>query len=362
MLLWQRAMLRANKLSVRGLGLTSPNPIVGAVILDSSGVEVGSGFHAGGDHAEIVALKSARLKGFDDFSSATLVVTLEPCNHYGKTPPCSQAIIEANFARVIYAVSDPNPVARGGADRLIEAGIEVIADIERDFVAFSNRAWLKKVATGTPWVVTKIASTLDGMIAALDGTSKWITSEESRVDVAVLRSSSDVIVTSTETVLRDNPELTPRFPSSEPPRRETNPVRIVMGQREIPHEFKIHNDQAETRFLSSRSLEDLLSFVSAPHWNQVLVEAGAQFNSALLEAGIVDEVILYQAPSILGQGKSFANELSITTLSEKMEMSFGEIRRIGSDLRIQLLQRHSPYASLFKSVNFLEGFTKCSPV
>ena len=341
------AMRRANNLSLRGRGLTTPNPIVGAVILDDAGNEISSGFHAGGDHAEIVAMKNAQLSGYKDFSRATLVVTLEPCNHHGKTPPCTDAIIEAGFARVVFAVSDPNPVARGGAQRLHDAGIEVIGDVEADLVAYSNRAWLKKVKTGQPWLVTKIATTLDGKISAADGTSQWITSEEARIDVAYLRNQSDAIITTTETVLRDNPDLTPRLPIGAISHREKNPVRVVMGERTIAADSKINNDRAETRVLSSRSLKKLQELASEANWNQVLIEAGARFNSALFEAGIVDEVILYQAPSLLGQGKSFAGELSISTLSEKIDMSFGEVRRVGPDLRIQLLQRDNPFTSLF---------------
>lgn len=343
------AMRRANKLSLLGQGRTSPNPIVGAVILDAQGSEIGTGFHAGGDHAEVVAIKNARLNGNTDFSQATLVVTLEPCNHHGKTPPCTDAIIEAGFTRVVFAVSDPNPVARGGAQRLKEAGVEVIGDVEVDYVAFSNRAWLKKVKTGRPWIVTKIAATLDGKIAAADGTSQWITSEESRIDVAHLRNQSDAIVTTTETVLKDNPDLTPRIPHEVEPRREKNPVRIVMGERTIPQESKIHNNRAETRLVASRSLNELLEVAIAANWNQVLVEAGARFNSALVDAGFVDEVILYQAPSLLGQGKSFVEDLSISTLNEKIDMSFGEIRRVGRDIRIQLLQPDSAYQSIFNT-------------
>jgi len=342
------AMRRANKLSLQGRGLTAPNPIVGAVILNETGTEVGSGFHAGGDHAEIVAIKNARLNGCEDFSHATLVVTLEPCNHHGKTPPCTDAIIEAGFARVVFSVADPNPVAGGGAQILKEAGIEVISDVEIDYVAFSNRAWLTKIKTGKPWIVTKIAATLDGNIAAADGTSQWITSDEARIDVAYLRSQSDAIVTTTETVLRDNPDLTPRLPHGELSRRDKNPIRIVMGERTIPRESTINNDRAETRVLATRSLNELSEEASKAGWNQVLIETGARFNSALLDAGIVDEVILYQAPSLLGQGKNFASELPISTLSERIDFTYGEIRRVGRDLRIQLLRSDNQYASLFK--------------
>ena len=343
----QRAMLRANKLSLRGLGRTSPNPIVGAVIVNDDGQDISSGFHVGGDHAEIVALKNAQSSGISDFSSLTLVVTLEPCNHHGKTPPCSDAIIKAGFARVIYAVADPNPIARGGADKVREAGIEVIDGIEKEYVAFSNRAWLKKVNTGSPWIITKIAASLDGKIAAADGSSQWITSGDARADVATLRNQSDAIITTTETVLHDDPDLTPRFPHQNPTARSVNPVRIVIGTREIQASATIKNDRAETRFIKSRSLNELLEMAQTEKWNQVMVEAGAKFNSALFEADLIDEVVLYQAPTLLGSGKDFAGELSISTLTDRKDFSFGEIRRIGRDLRTQLLRKNSTIAEMF---------------
>jgi diaminohydroxyphosphoribosylaminopyrimidine deaminase/5-amino-6-(5-phosphoribosylamino)uracil reductase len=345
----QRAMLRANKLALRGLGRTSPNPIVGAVIVDNEGKEIASGFHVGGDHAEIVALKNAESFGISDFTKLSMVVTLEPCNHHGKTPPCSDAIIKAGFARVIYAVADPNPIARGGAEKIRKAGIEVIDGIEKEYVAYSNRAWLKKATTGSPWIITKIAASLDGKIAAADGSSKWITSDDARADVAILRNQSDAIVTTTETVMQDNPDLTPRFQSENPTSRSVNPVRIVMGNSEIPANAIIKNDRAETRYIKSRSLNELLDMAKAEGWNQVMVESGARFNSALFEADFVDEVVLYQAPTLLGRGKDFAGDLSISTLMDRKDLSFGEIGRVGRDLRIQLLRNNSALAEIFDS-------------
>lgn len=354
-LLLQRAMLRANKLSLQGSGQTAPNPIVGAVILDSDGAEIASGFHAGGDHAEIVAIRSAQKIGVQDFSHSTLVVTLEPCNHHGKTPPCSTAIIAAKFARVVFAIKDPNPIASGGAETLRKAGIEVIEGIEREYVSYCNRAWLKKVRTGLPWIVTKIAATLDGKIAAADGSSKWITSEDARTDVAHLRNESDAIVTTTETVLRDNPELTPRFAKANPTNRVNNPVRIVMGEREIPSDATINNNRAETRYINSRSLETLIDSLREEKWNQVMIEAGATFNSALLAANLVDEIVLYQAPTLLGKGRNFAEGLEITSLLQRHDMAYGEIRRVGKDLRIQLLSNEDTSAFLFASKQVSQG-------
>lgn len=353
-LLLQRAMLRANKLATRGLGLTTPNPIVGAVILDAGGSEVASGFHRGGDHAEVIAINEALSKGFNDFANATLVVTLEPCNHHGKTPPCVEAIIKVGFGHVVFAVNDPNPIAEGGAKALTAAGISVISGVENDYVAYCNRAWLKKIKTGNPWVITKVATTLDGKVAAPDSTSQWITSAESRSDVAQIRNQVDAIVTTTATVLSDNPDLTPRFSGANPSEREVNPIRIVIGEREIPADAKIRNDRAETRFIHSRSFSEVIKMAKAEGWNQVLVEAGSQFNSNLITSGHVDEILLYQAPSLLGQGKAFYENIAVATLTDRLDFTFGEIKRVGNDLRIQLLSQASPYAGIFASAEFVE--------
>lgn len=345
----QRAMLRANKLSVRGLGLTAPNPIVGAVILDANGVEIASGFHAGKEHAEIVAISAAKRLGFTDFSQCTIVVTLEPCNHHGKTPPCTAAIIMEKFAAVVFAVEDPNPIASGGANALSAAGIDVVSGLESDFVAFTNRAWLHKVAHNRPWIVSKIAATLDGKVSALDGTSKWITSEASRQDVARLRNQSDAIVTTTTTVLADNPELTPRFNDGvNPTGRQSNPARIIMGESSIPGDFQVYNDKAETHYLGTRSLDDLITFTSEAGWNQVMIEAGSTFNSALIRANLIDEIVLYQAPTLLGSGKSFVENLGISTLEDRLDLSFGEVAHVGNDLRVQLFSGSKDFAQIFK--------------
>jgi diaminohydroxyphosphoribosylaminopyrimidine deaminase / 5-amino-6-(5-phosphoribosylamino)uracil reductase len=336
------AMRRANKLSEAGLGMTAPNPIVGALILDANGREIASGFHSGGDHAEIVAISDAKSRGFTDFSQCSMVVTLEPCNHQGKTGPCSKAIIHAGFKRVAFAVSDPNPVAQGGAVTLRSAGVEVVAGIEEEKVEFTNRAWLKKIKSERPWIITKIAATLDGKIAASDGTSQWITSDNARRDVALLRNQSDAIITSTATVLADNPDLTPRFENGiNPSGRLKNPVRVVMGERVIPSEFAVHSDKAETRFINSHNFTSLIEMAQDSGWNQIMIEAGSTFNSALIRAGLVDEIVLYQAPSLFGAGKNFVSDLGVDTLNDRITFNYGEIVKVGKDLRIQLLKEIS---------------------
>ena len=352
---YERAMLRANELSLQGLGYTAPNPIVGAVILNHAGVEIASGFHAGGfhaggDHAEIVAINQALQMGLTDFSEFTLVVTLEPCNHHGKTPPCTDSIIRAGFKRVIFAVSDPNEIAAGGAAKLRAANIEVVSGVQSALVSYSNRAWLHKARNSRPWILTKIAATIDGKIAALDATSKWITSEDSRADVAKLRFQSDAILTSTATVLADDSHLIPRdVLKLENIIKKANPVRIVVGKRALPSNSKILDDAAETVLMKTHDFSELIDLAKNRGWNQVLVEAGAELNSALLQAELIDELVIYMAPTMLGSGKNLIGDLGISTLADRKDFSFGKVDRLGRDLRIQLLAKDFEYLSGFEN-------------
>jgi diaminohydroxyphosphoribosylaminopyrimidine deaminase/5-amino-6-(5-phosphoribosylamino)uracil reductase len=325
------AMNRANELSVRGLGLVSPNPIVGAVILDNSGNLIGEGFHqrAGDLHAEIAAIQSAT----GDLTGATLVVTLEPCNHQGKTPPCTEAIIKSGIKRVVYSISDPNPIAQGGEARLKAAGILVESGVLAELIEKTNRAWIKKVKTGRPYLTMKIASTLDGKIAAADGSSKWITSDNSRIDVAKLRSECDAIVTGTGTVLADNPNLTVRGFSRFEGWQDFKPTRVVIGERELPATAQVKSADAETVHLQTRDLNKLLELASARGWNRVLIEAGPTLNSAFLKERLVDEIFWYQAPAILGNGRSAIGDLGITTLAEQLSMEMLESVEIAGETR-----------------------------
>lgn len=333
----EAAMVRANELAQLGLGLVSPNPIVGAVILDSNGDLISTGFHqsAGGEHAEIVAIKSARSK----LDGATLVVTLEPCNHQGKTPPCTEAIIEAGIKRVIYAIPDPNPVASGGAERLKSAGLEIFSGILSDKVSEANRAWLKKVRTGLPYLTMKIASTLDGKIAASDGTSKWITSDISRDDVAKLRSECDAIFTGTGTVLADNPKLTVRGVERPEITKKFSPTRVVLGQHEISERAEIFSPDAETIHLRTRDLNESLELAKLRGWNRILIEAGPGLSTAFLKANLVDEIFWYQAPAILGSGKAAIGDLGIASLTDRISFSLVDVHAMpgsNGDLRIHL--------------------------
>jgi diaminohydroxyphosphoribosylaminopyrimidine deaminase/5-amino-6-(5-phosphoribosylamino)uracil reductase len=320
---------RANELACLGLGLTGSNPIVGAVVVDSAGKIIGEGFHKSGPHAEVVALEQAGQLA----QGATLFVTLEPCNHQGKTGPCTEAIIKAGINKVVYAVSDPNALASGGAKKLEAAGIEVIFNGDVLEIAQSNRAWLHKIKNNRPYFIWKIATTLDGRTAAIDGSSKWITGPESRAEVSKLRSESNAILIGTATALADNPNLIPRDIEKV---NKVNPVRIVMGMREIPSDFNLHNDEAETVFVHSHDFSDLLKLCAERDFNQVFVESGSELGTALLKAGLIDELIIFQAASLLGSGLSFIGDLGATNIKEKMDFALRDVAQFGNDLKITL--------------------------
>ncbi len=320
---------RANELACLGLGLTGSNPIVGAVVVDSAGKIIGEGFHKSGPHAEVVALEQAAQLA----RGATLFVTLEPCNHHGKTGPCTEAIIKAGIAKVVYAVRDPSTLAGGGAKTLESAGLEVEFDSEVTEIAHSNRAWLHRIKNNRPYFIWKIATTLDGRTAAIDGSSKWITGPESRAEVSQLRSESSAILIGTATALADNPNLIPRdLKRSE----QKNPVRIVMGLREIPSEFNLHNEAAETVFLRSHDFSELLKLCAEREFNQVFVESGSELGTALLKAGLIDELIIFQAASLLGSGLSFIGNLGATNINQKMDFLIRDVAQFGNDLKITL--------------------------
>jgi diaminohydroxyphosphoribosylaminopyrimidine deaminase/5-amino-6-(5-phosphoribosylamino)uracil reductase len=310
------AMQRAITLAEKGLGKTAPNPIVGAVIIDAAGTVVGEGFHDrvnSPDHAEVVAIKTAGNKAV----GATIVVTLEPCNHTGSTGPCVQAIIDAGITTVVFAVSDPNEKAAGGAAALRAAGICVVEDVLKDEAVFSNRAWLMRIKKGRPFFTWKVAATLDGKVAAADGTSKWITNEASRADVQVLRRQADAILVGTNTVITDDPHLIPR---GDFPGYGANPVRVICGEQELPKNAQIFDDAAQTVVVKSKDFDLLVEKLNELGLNHVFVEAGPTLGSAMLDGCLLDELIMYQAPTLLGTGKHFFTFDYPTTITDQMRM------------------------------------------
>jgi len=311
-------------LSRAGLGVSTPNPNVSAAIYSADEKLIADGFHNrtnSVDHAEVVALKKAGAA----VRGATLVVSLEPCAHTGTTPPCVDAIIEAGIAKVIYAVADPNPIAAGGAQKLKDAGI-VVEHCESAELEFVQRAWLHKERTGRPLMVWKVATTLDSKVAASDGTSQWITGPESREDVQELRAQSDAILIGTNTALVDNPHLIPRGHAA-------RPVRIVCGEQTVPPTHRIFDGEARTISVKSKSIPELIKVLSDEGFNQVLVEAGPTLGSALMASGKIDELIMYQAPKMLGAGKEFVSHLGISTLEDHMELELLSVAQFGGDIK-----------------------------
>jgi diaminohydroxyphosphoribosylaminopyrimidine deaminase/5-amino-6-(5-phosphoribosylamino)uracil reductase len=322
------AYQRLAYLSAANLGLTAPNPNVSAVIFNSDGQLIAEGAHnrkLSPAHAEVVALEKAGAAA----RGGTIVVSLEPCNHVGTTGACVDAIIEAGISKVIYAVKDPNPIAAGGAARLSAAGIEVEYQPSAELEDL-QRAWLHRINHGRPYFIWKVATTLDGRIAAEDGSSQWISSPESREDVQVIRSQSDAILIGTGTALADNPTLRPRIPGAQ------SPLRIVMGGREVPADFNLHDSQSQTIFIKSHNIDDLLKAVDYLPINQILVEAGPRLGSALFAAGLIDEVLLYQAPKVLGAGRSWLEGIGVSNISEARNLTMISTTTIGVDLKIRL--------------------------
>jgi diaminohydroxyphosphoribosylaminopyrimidine deaminase/5-amino-6-(5-phosphoribosylamino)uracil reductase len=320
-------MQRAIALSENGCGRTAPNPIVGAVIVGTDGSVIAEGFHdrqKSPDHAEVVALKIAGVKA----RGATMYVTLEPCNHTGTTGPCTNAIIDAGIATLVYAVADPNPVAAGGAAALNAAGVEVVAGVGQEQAAYSNRAWLTKIIKGRPFITWKVAATLDGKVAAMDGTSKWITNEASRADVQKVRRRVDAIMVGTQTVIADDPHLVPRDGIE-----GTNPLRIVCGTQELPKSAKVLDSAAHTKVIASKDLEVIAAELLATGVNHILLESGPTFASAMLHGCMLDELMIYQGPSLLGAGKNFVADLGALTLDHAMRMPRVSTETFGDDVK-----------------------------
>jgi diaminohydroxyphosphoribosylaminopyrimidine deaminase/5-amino-6-(5-phosphoribosylamino)uracil reductase len=320
-------MQRAIALSENGLGRTAPNPIVGAVLVGTDGTVIAEGFHdraSCADHAEVVALKNAGERA----QGATMYVTLEPCSHTGTTGPCTQAIIDAGIKTVVYAVSDPNTVAAGGAAVLKAAGIDVVAGVGVDEATHSNRAWLTKILKGRPFITWKVAATLDGKVAASDGTSKWITNEASRGDVQKVRRTVDAIMVGTQTVIADNPHLIPRDGNT-----GSNPLRIVCGTQELPKGAQVFDSAAPTKVIASKDLKVVAAELIATGANHILLESGPTLATALLQAGMLDELMLYQGASVLGAGKSFVADLGAVTLDHAMSMPRVSTETFGDDVK-----------------------------
>lgn len=348
-------MKLAVQLARTATGQTSPNPIVGAVCV-ADGQVVGTGFHmkAGTPHAEVHALRMAGKLA----EGADLYVTLEPCAHTGKTPPCTEAIIASGIRRVFVASIDPNPAVSGkGIGLLQDAGIEVTM-IPNEEADFSNRAFFHYIQHQKPYVTLKAAATLDGRLATQHGDSKWITSEQARLDVHYLRHTHDAILVGVQTILQDNPFLTTRLPHG-----GKNPIRIILDRRlRTPKSAHVITDSASQTILFTLEsaqgidafrefplvrvetiaehadfLEEVLSRLAKIGVMTLLVEGGSHVHSSFIDQGLADELYLYMAPKFIGNGPSLFENNGRTSISESEIVQILSAKQIGTDIRLHAL-------------------------
>lgn len=337
------AMTRALDLA-RSPGVPlGPNPRVGCVLLAPDGTTVAEGYHrgAGTPHAEVDALTRAgeRARG------ATAVVTLEPCNHTGRTGPCAQALLAAGVARVVFAQADSSPVARGGAETLRAGGVEVEGGLLADEAQQVNRTWTFAQQHRRPFVTWKLATTLDGRSAASDGTSRWVSSLPARRDTHRLRGLCDTILVGTGTVLVDDPQLTVRDEDDVNLPRERQLLRAVMGLREVPAGRRVLDAAAETVLLRTRDPRQALAELLARDRQHVFLEGGPTLAAAFLTAGLVDEVVAYVAPMLLGAGLSSVGELGIGSISDALHLDVRDVTTLGAgpdtNVRLTMTTRRS---------------------
>jgi diaminohydroxyphosphoribosylaminopyrimidine deaminase/5-amino-6-(5-phosphoribosylamino)uracil reductase len=329
---FEQAMRHALALASHG-PVTGGNPQVGCVLLDEQGTRVAEGWHrgAGTAHAEVDAL--AKLPASAGARGLTAVVTLEPCNHHGRTGPCAEALVAAGVSRVVYAVPDPGADSGGGAERLREAGVEVIGGVLRGEAEEFLRPWLTAVRLGRPYVVVKWASTLDGRAAAEDGTSQWITGEAARQRVHEQRSQVDAILVGIGTVLADDPSLTARggdYGEFLP----FQPLPVVIGERPVPADAKLRAHPAGLLETGTRDLDAVLRDLYGRGIRRVLVEGGPTLASAVLAADLADELFVYLAPVLLGGTGLAVGDLGVSTLAQAKRLTVASVETLGADLLV----------------------------
>jgi len=326
----RNAMRRALELALLGPA-HGVNPQVGAVILNAEGEIIAEGWHkgAGTPHAEVDALS----KLSEVPRGATAVVTLEPCNHTGRTGPCAQALIAAGIGTVIYAADDPGQQSGGGADTLRAAMVEVIPGVMREEAEEQARVWLTANRRKRPFVTLKWATSIDGRAAAEDRTSKWISGPESRADAHRRRSEADAIMVGTGTVIADDPELTARKPDGS--LYERQPLRVVVGERELEPTYRVFNSDAQTVQLRTHSLHGILEALWQEGIKHVFVEGGPTLASQFARLGLVDEYIIYQAPILLGGSRLAIGDVGVSNIADAKHIEFAETYMLGNDIFIR---------------------------
>ena len=327
------ALTQARALGDSVRGRTSPNPPVGAVILDADGQVVGWGATqpAGQAHAEVMALAQAG----DRARGGTALVTLEPCAHTGRTGPCTDALLGAGIARVVYSVPDPDPAAAGGGAVLAAAGVDVEGGVAAAAAAAGAlEPWLFALAQGRPFVTWKFAATLDGRIAAADGTSRWITGPEARADVHRLRDVVDAVLVGSATVLADDPQLTVRGPDGANVAGR-QPLRVVLDRRRrVPEDARMFDGSGPSLRLAAAAPRFALKALYDHGARHVLLEGGATLAGAFLEAGCIDRIVAYVAPTLLGAGPPALGPAGIATIADALKLRDVSVETVGRDVRI----------------------------
>lgn len=324
------AMRRALELATHGPA-KGVNPRVGCVVLSPHGDVLAEGWHrgAGTAHAEVDALSKLAPGAAQ---GATVVVTLEPCNHVGRTGPCTLALVDAGIARVVYAVADPGDRSAGGADRLRSAGVDVTGGVLADEVEAFLDDWLFATRHRRPHVTVKWAASLDGRVAASDGSSRWITGPAARADVHRRRAMVDAIAVGTGTLLADDPSLTARTPAGE--LLDMQPVPVVFGRRPIPAGAAVARHPHAPITLHGADLASDLLELQRRGIRSLLVEGGPTLASAFLAAGLVDELLVYVAPMLLGGPRVAVGDLGVTTIADARHFEFADVHRLGDDLLV----------------------------
>ena len=330
---YEVAMRRAIALSLHAPAFNE-NPRVGAVLINDAGEVIAEGWHkgAGTPHAEVDALSK-----LSDATGLTAIVTLEPCNHSGKTGPCSQALIAAGIKRVVFAAFDPGATEGGGRFTLEQAGIEVIGPVLTDEYLPILKPWIINKLNQRPYVVIKYASSIDGRVAAEDKTSKWITGNVAREDVHARRAEAQAILAGTNTIELDDPELTAR--KADGSLYETQPLRVVVGERELSPSARVFNGDAETIQLKTRDLASALESLYSRGIRQVFVEGGAQIQSSLISLGLADEFLIYLAPKLIGGSQSAIRDIEVSTINEAIQLQFIETKTLGEDILIRAIHK-----------------------
>jgi diaminohydroxyphosphoribosylaminopyrimidine deaminase/5-amino-6-(5-phosphoribosylamino)uracil reductase len=327
---FEAEMHRAIELAANGPA-RGVNPQVGCVVLNPAGDIIAEGWHRGSGtaHAEIDALSKLSP---EQATGATFVVTLEPCNHTGKTGPCAQALIEAQVGRVVYAATDPGHASSGGAARLREAGIEVIGGVLEREVEELLTEWMLAARLQRPHVTVKWASSLDGRAAAHDGSSQWITGPEARERVHAQRSAADAIVVGTGTLLADNPSLTARYENGT--LHEEQPVPVIIGRRQVPASARVFEHPLEPLIIGHNDLQAALTEMFERGIRTVYLEGGPTLASAFIAAGLADRFYIYLAPTLLGGDKLALGNLGVDTLAERIDLTINNVENLGNDILI----------------------------